>query len=308
MSLLLISQNRDMAPFRDAIRRADADIDTEIWPDVQFPERVLFAVAWNHPKQVLHQYKNLKAVSSLGAGVDHLVSDTTLPPEIPLTRVVTASLADQMADFVLMSVLNLVRRSHDYFLQQKRVNWTVQPAYKKSDMTTGILGLGELGSSSAKKLARAGFHVTGWSRTKKELSGVETYSESELDLFLSGTNILVNLLPLTNDTEGILGLNLFKKLKQPAFLLNAARGEHLTEEDLIYALDSHILQHAVLDVFQTEPLPDSHPFWNRESVTITPHIASVTDPDETALLLIDNYKRVLSGQSLRFTVDKMKGY
>lgn len=308
MSLLLISRNRDMTPFRDAIRRADPDIETEIWPDVASPQKVLFAVTWNHPKNVFHPYKNLKAVSSLGAGADHLTGDASLPAHIPIARVVTPSLSGQMGDYILMSVLNLLRRTQHYFYQQSHGTWNSLPTYPKEKLAIGILGLGELGISSAKKLIQAECKVSGWSRSKKELFGVETFREQELEPFLKKTNILVNLLPLTRETDGILNLQLFKKLKQPAFLINAARGEHLVEEDLIYALDRKILEHAILDVFETEPLSESHPFWSRTSVTITPHIASVTDPDETAELLIDNYKRVLSGQSLRFQVDKTRGY
>lgn len=308
MSLLLISRNRDMTPFRDAIQRADPDIMTEIWPDVSSPQRVLFAVAWNHPGNVFHPYKNLKAVSSLGAGADHLTGDTSLSAHIPIARVVTTSLSEQMGDYILMSVLNLLRRTHHYYYQQNLGTWNTLPAYPKKSLNTGIMGLGELGISSANRLIQAGCKVSGWSKSKKKLSGVETFTEQELDTFLKETNILVNLLPLTRETDGILNLQLFKKLKKPAFLINVARGQHLVEEDLIYALDRNILEHAILDVFETEPLSESHPFWNRKSVTITPHIASVTDPDETAELLIDNYKRVLSDQPLRFLVERKRGY
>lgn len=137
---------------------------------------------------------------------------------------------------------------------------------------------------------------------------METFSEGKLSTFLGGTNLLVCLLPLTDETTGILNLDLFKKMKQPAFLINAARGEHLVEEDLIYALDADIIQHATLDVFVDEPLPESHAFWNRDKITITPHVASITKASEVAELLVENYKSLMSGQPLKYVVDRTKGY
>jgi len=170
------------------------------------------------------------------------------------------------------------------------------------------MGLGELGRDTAERLQMNGFNVNGWSKSKKEIDGVRSYSEDELNEFISATNILVCMLPLTNQTKEILDLKLFKMMKQPAFLINVARGEHLVEEDLIYALDTGLISRAVLDVFCKEPLPDSHPFWSREKITITPHIASLTNPKEVAELLVENYKRLLSGMELLYEVDREKGY
>ena len=308
MSLLLVTKHRDMAPFKSAIKKVGPNIDVEIWPDVKNPKRMQFAVAWRHPKNVFSQYPNLKVISSLGAGVDHLMQDETIPDDVKITRIVTPSLSDQMSDYVLTAVLNLFRNTKTYLEQQKKTEWTVHPFLNKQEVTIGVMGLGELGRTVADRLRLNGFSVKGWSRTKKALDGIEAFSENELSGFLNSTNILVNLLPLTDQTEGILNLELFKQLKQPVFLINAARGEHLVEEDLIYALDRNIIKHAVLDVFSEEPLPDSHPFWGREKITITPHVASITDPDEAAELLVENYKRTLSGINLLYEVDKEKEY
>lgn len=308
MSLLLIAQHRDMIPFKKAIQQSDPNIDVEVWPSVAHPERVQFAVAWNQPKNIFTRFPNLKAISSLGAGVDHLLSDETIPDSLPLLRVVTPSLTNQMCDYVLTSVLNLIRNTHLYFYQQNQSKWVTHPSHKKTSITIGIMGLGELGLNTALNLQRNGFSVIGWSRSKKNIEEFQTFGSDEFDQFLEQTNIVVCLLPLTPKTDGILNLNLFKKLKQPAFLINAARGEHLVEEDLIYALDTDLITHATLDVFSTEPLPDSHSFWGRKKITITPHIASVTDPTEVADLLIDNYKRVLSGMELNHRVERKRGY
>jgi len=308
MSLLLVTKHRDMTPFKLAIGQIDPNIDVEIWPAVKNPHRVQFAVAWRHPKNVFSEYPNLKAISSLGAGVDHLMQDETIPDDVKITRVVTPSLSDQMSDYILTAVLNLFRYTRTYFEQQKKAEWNVHPFLNKDQVSVGVMGLGELGRAAAERLKNNGFSVKGWSRTKKALDGVEAFSKNELSGFLNSTNILVNLLPLTKKTEGILDLGLFKQLHQPAFLINAARGEHLVEEDLIYALDKNLLQHAVLDVFSEEPLPGSHPFWGRKKITITPHVASITDPTEAAELLVENYKRSLSGMGLLYEVDRGKEY
>lgn len=308
MSILLVAQRRDMKPFRNAILNVDPNIDIEIWPQTENPSRVQFAVAWHHPQQVWKSYPNLQVISSLGAGVDHLLKDSSIPENVQITRVVVPSLADQMCDYILTGVLNIIRKSELYRTQQHETVWRTQPAFTKKELTVGVMGLGKLGSAAAKRLHLNGFKVNGWAQSEKELEGISTYSAGYLGDFLSHSNILVNLLPLTPQTDGILDLDLFKKLKKPAFLINVARGEHLVEEDLVYALDKEIITHAVLDVFSTEPLPESHPYWGRNKITITPHIASVTDPDEVAVLLVENYKRALSGMELLNKVDRKRGY
>ncbi len=308
MSLLFVAPEKDPKPFIDAIHAVDPNVDVDVWPAVEKPERVQFAVAWNHPKHLFQKFPNLRVISSLGAGVDHLLADDTIPPGIRFTRLIGSSLSGQMGDYVLTAVLNIMRNTQIYFRQQVRGEWKVHQPLQKDDLTIGIMGMGELGSSVASRLVQNGFSVNGWSTSKKEIDGVQTYVGEELDDFLSVTNVVVCLLPLTEQTEGILDLALFKKLRKPAFLINAARGAHLVNEDLIYTLDAGILEHATLDVFTTEPLPASHPFWGREKITITPHIASLTEPEEIAPLLVENYKRMLSGMPLLYEINREKEY
>ena len=291
-----------------AIQQIDPNIDVDIWPDVDKPERVQFAVAWKHPKNVFTRFPNLKVISSLGAGVDHLTHDDSIPSNIRFTRVVIPSLTEQMSDYLLTSVLNIIRNTEYYLEQQKQGVWSNKKPLNRAELKVGIMGLGELGCSAAFRLQKNGFQVSGWAASKKILEGINTFTSVELNTFLNETNILINLLPLTPETEGILDLNLFKIIKKPSFIINAARGEHLVDEDLIYALDTNLIDHAVLDVFRDEPLPESHPFWGRKKITITPHIASITDPAEVASLLVDNYKRTLSGLDLRYEVNMEKGY
>ena len=308
MSILLISRTKNLDPFRDALLDLDSNLDVEIWPDIRSRERVNFAVAWKQPKDQFSQYPNLKVVSSLGAGADHLLKDQSIPKHVALTRLVAPNLSDQMCDYVTMSVLNMLGRTHEYTRQQIWADWKPHTQYSKNELMVGVMGLGELGKNVAIRLVKNGFNVSGWSKSKKSIPEVVTYDKDQLEPFLAATNVLVCLLPLTTETKDILNLDLFKKLNSPGFLINAARGEHLVEEDLIYALDMKLLNHATLDVFEKEPLPEAHPFWGREKITITPHIASTTDPREIAELVLENYKRMLSGQDLKYRVDRYKGY
>lgn len=308
MSILLVSKHRDFSHLDSHIRSIDPNLEVEIWPAVSNPERVQLAVAWDQPENIFLKYTNLKAVMSLGAGVDHLIFDETVPGHLVISRMVLPSLTEQIADYVLMSVLNIVRHSHIYYRQQVKAEWVEHPPLDKAEIRTGIMGLGELGTASANRLVQNGFQVSGWARSEKNLPSVKTYASGQLDAFLKEVNILVCLLPLTDETEGILNLETFKKLKRPSFIINAARGKHLVDEDLIYALDTDRIQHATLDVFSDEPLPEYHPYWNRDKITITPHTAALSNDREAAELIVDNYKRLMSGMDLTNPVSKSHKY
>ncbi|NGP75809.1 glyoxylate/hydroxypyruvate reductase A [Balneolaceae bacterium YR4-1] len=309
MSLVLLAPDRNMQPWKEALLNIDPNLDVEIWPGVSNSEKVQYVVAWNQPKQVLNSYPNLKAVSSLGAGADHLLKDDSLPEDIPICRVVSPSLVSQMKEYVLNAVLNYQRNTHMYAMQKVKGIWEPHPNKSPEEFTIGIMGLGELGRPTATYLAQLEYRVSGWSKSVKNIENVETYSgKEELESFLTGCCLLICMLPLTEETEGILDLDTFKKLKRPGYLINVARGEHLVEEDLIYALDKEWMEGALLDVFSKEPLPESHAFWNREKIMITPHVSSLTPPEEVAPQIVDNYKRALSGMDLKHKVDREKGY
>lgn len=297
-----------MNPWKEALLEVDANLDIEVWPRVENKERVTFAVSWKHPEKVLDGYPNLKAVTSLGAGVDHLLKDEAIPESVKLARVMIPSLKSQMAEYVLNAIQNYRFHTARYVDQKREAYWSKHDPVPKHDCAVGIMGLGEIGSAVAGFLSVNGYKVNGWSRSTKNIDGVQCFDERGLDEFLSATNILVCLLPLTKETSGMLELDLFKNLKSPAFLINVARGAHLVEEDLIYALDTGVLKGACLDVFEEEPLPSNHLFWNRPNIMITPHIASITDPAEAAELIVENYKRSLSGMELLNEVDRIKGY
>lgn len=305
MSILLVAKNRNLKPFREALLRADKNLDVEIWPNVEKPERVQFAVAWNQPKNVFDSYPNLKVISSLGAGVDHLLSDSTIPDHITFTKITEQSLITQMIDYVYACVLSIMLRLDTY---QESKSWNPEQKFTRDDLNIGVMGLGNIGKEVALYLADQGFNVFGLSNSKKNLSDIQNFTSDQAGEFFSNVHILVNLLPLTKKTEGILDLDLFKKLNNPSFLINVARGDHLVDEDLIYALDTDIIESAYLDVFSEEPLPESHPFWNRKNIHITPHIAGGSDPDNVAEEITENYKRLLSGMELQNVVDREKGY
>lgn len=309
MSFLLLAPNRNMDPWKEALHNIDPNLDIEIWPNIKSKKHVHFIVAWNHPPNLLDGFPNLKTISSLGAGVDHILRDDSLPENVPVCRVVSGSLVRQMKEYVLAGVLNYQRNFLTYLIQRRNGKWESHPNKNPKDFSIGIMGLGKLGQPTAELLAKLGYNVGGWSRSEKNIEGIETYAgNQDLEQFLLHATLLVCMLPLTEATSGILNLDLFKKLNHPSYLINVARGEHLVEEDLIYALDKGWMEGALLDVFAEEPLPEKHPFWNRENIMITPHISSLTPPEEVAEQLVDNYKRVLSGMEPVNMVERERGY
>lgn len=309
MSILLVARNRDMIPFRNELLQLDPHLDVEIWPACTNRQRVRFIVAWDQPTRFFSQFPNLQVVSSMGAGVEHLVTDSDLPPSVSITRLVSTGLKEQIRDYVESSLYRILRRCDEYLELQRSVRWEKLEHTTRDQWSVGILGLGELGGYVAMSLASSGWTIHGWSRSRKSIPGCTSwFGPDQFSEMLSNSQILINLLPLTPETEGILELEVFKQMPNPSWLIQAGRGEHLMDEDLIYALDRKILEGAFLDVFRDEPLTDSHPFWNRHSIRITPHIASVSRASELAPQLLENYKRAISNQQLLHEVDRTRGY
>lgn len=308
MSLLLIAPDRDLSILAEELRSLDKNLEIEVWPKVQHKERVTFAVSWNHPEKVLCNYPNLRTISSLGAGVNHLLNDESIPMDTKFARLITPSLKSEMAEYVLEAVLSYRLNTARYVDQKREAYWDKHTIVPKQDSVVGIMGLGEMGKATSDLLVKNGYTVNAWSRSKKDVEGVNSFSENQLDQFLNSTNVLICLLPLTDSTRDILNLELFKKLKTPSYLINVGRGQHLVEEDLIYGIDTGALSGACLDVFEKEPLPENHLFWNRPKIMITPHVAAVTDSKEAAVQILENYKRSLSGIELENSVERKKGY
>ena len=309
MSIVIVCPNRDMSDWVAAFHSVDLALQVEVWPDVSAPEAVEYVVSWNQPPHVLDQFPNLKCISSIGAGVEHLLKDTTRPQGIPLVRLVDDDLKQSMAEYVMLGALEYFRRFSDYRRQQERSRWEELQIPHISQLGIGIMGFGEIGRFVAQKLSDFGFKVHGFGRSRKQSGRIEVYSgRDELGEFLKNSNVLVCLLPLTHETENILCAKLFNELPSGAFLINAGRGGHLVEEDLLAALDSSRLSGALLDVFTEEPLPKKHPFWSHEKITVTPHTASITNPGSAVVQVVENYRRALKNEPLLNLVDVESGY
>ena len=238
--------------------------------------------------------------------MDHILKDNTVPDHLPVARMIDPSLADGIVQYLMMMVL----RQHRQLTVMERNHATAlwrRPEHAPARI--GVMGLGELGSAFARAAVFLGYQVSGWSRSRKQLDGVECHAgREELAAFLAKSDILVSLLPRTAETDGILCAQTFGMLPKGAFLINAGRGEHLVDSDLIAALDEGQLSGAVLDVFTTEPLPPEHPFWTRSDILVTPHIASATNPATAVLHVAENIRRARAGERLVGDVDRHPGY
>lgn len=245
----------------------------------------------------------------MGAGVDHLFKDPDLPKNISIARLVDPYLAQDMAEFVLALIMNHLRDLNAFKIKQTQTIWRPADYLRIKDVKVGIMGMGAIGSQVASELQKAGFQVIGWARTPKGTSTIPIYSgNGELTAFLNNSNILVCVLPLTPQTKGILNKTNFKSLPENAFVINVGRGEHLVTDDLVQFISEGHLSGASLDVFEVEPLPVNNPLWNHPRINITPHIASITNPESVAPQIIENYYRMKENKPLLNTVSREKGY
>ena len=265
------------------------------------PAQVEVLVVANPPGRDLERFSGLQFVQSTWAGVDRLVVD---PPDgVPIARMVAPGLTRLMTEFVLTAVLFLHRDLPAYRRSQERREWNPLPVTPSTSRTVGILGYGHLGSASARMLSRIGFRVTAWARTARTAEVPVLAGEEGLERVLASSEILVDLLPLTDETRGILDRRAFDRMPPDASLVNAARGDHVVVPDLVEALDGHLGQ-AVLDVFPEEPLPADSPLWGHPKVTVLPHIAAPSDPGELADQVADNIRRFVEGSDPRFLVER----
>jgi glyoxylate/hydroxypyruvate reductase A len=288
--------------------------EVRIWPDrVGDPAEIGYVCAWKPPPGLFAQFPHLKAIFSLGAGVDHLTGDPLLPA-VPLVRVVDRDLTARMTEHVVLHVLLHHRRLRLYERQQRERVWHEHAQPAANEVAVGILGLGVLGRDAAEVLARIGFRVASFGRTEKSVPGIETFhGQAGLDAFLARTEILVCLLPHTPATEGILNLTLLRKLKRDgalggAYLINVGRGRLQIDADILAALEEGTLAGASLDVFPTEPLPRESPLWAHPNVVITPHNAAVSDPRALAKNVLTQIERFERGLPLEHVVDRAAGY
>lgn len=309
MSILLAVTGFDPIVWRDALaalapqRSVVSDGETFDRADVDY------AIVWKQRPGALDNLPNLKAIFSIGAGVDHIFGAEQLP-DVPIARAVAPDLTARMSEYVVWQVLDHHRLGPLYRRQQLAKIWhedVRQPA--ASDVTVGIMGLGVLGRDAARKLQALGFSVRGWGRTAKRQDGINYYSGvAQLDAFFSGCQMVVCLLPLTADTRGILNASLFAAMDNNTVLINAGRGGLQVERDIVAALDSGKLGAASLDVFETEPLPADSALWHHPKVTITPHAAASSMPHALVPPIIEQMNAFERGEPLVNLVDKNAGY
>jgi glyoxylate/hydroxypyruvate reductase len=280
-----------------------------VYPKIPNLELIDVALVANPPVGVLAIMPNLKLIQSLWAGVDSLLRDSSLPKNVPLARLVDPALTQAMIETVLAHMLALHRQIPAYAKQQQARIWNPLAQPSASERTVGILGLGHLGRECATHLERIGFRVIGWSSRPTTLEGITTFDgQSGLQSVLEQSEILVNLLPLTDETRGILNAQVFQTMLAGSSLINVARGAHVIDADLIAALDSGHLEHAILDVFTQEPLPENHAFWHHSKITVLPHVAAITNPATASTVVAGNIQRLRSGQPLENLVDRSRGY
>lgn len=308
MSLVFYSNTDAPEPWREAIRAALPSLPFHVWPQTGDPAAVRYTLVWKPPAGWHARFPHLRAILSLGAGVDAILADPQLPPDVPVLRLLDAGLSRQMAEYAAYGVLHFHRRMHEYALLQRDRRWEPLAPTATEDFAVGVMGLGVLGSEAARHIAALGYPVLGWSRTPKRIPGVKCYDAEELDRFLAHTAVLVNFLPLTRATTGMLDARLFAKLPKGACLVNLARGAHVVDADLVAALDSGQIGGALLDVFHDEPLSGDHPYWRHPRVIVTPHVAAVTLASEAAAQVIANLRRLERGEPPLGAVDRAAGY
>jgi glyoxylate/hydroxypyruvate reductase A len=283
-------------------------------PDAVFdPAEVHYAAVWKPAPGELAAFPNLRVIFNLGAGVDALMADSSLPG-VPLVRVAVGDLTDRMAEYVVLHVLMHHRQELYLRASQREKRWQPKFQWPASAISVGIMGLGTLGSNAAEVLRRLGFRVSGWSRSPRHVDGIDCFhGNAQLDAFLKRTDILVCLLPLTPDTRHILNRGLFAKLNRNSplgapVLINAGRGGLQNEADILKCLDDGTLGAASLDVFANEPLPAESPFWAHPKVVLTPHNAADTDADEISKYVARQIERFEAGGALENVVDPARGY
>jgi glyoxylate/hydroxypyruvate reductase A len=307
--IALLGEIKYLEEWQQLLKNRLPDYEVCVWPEVGDETQVDILMTWKYPPGIIRRFCNIKLIISLGAGVDYLVGDADIAAAVPIVRLVAAGLSVQMAEYVTLAVLLFQRRFLDYLACKESRQWQYLPAPSADRFTVGMMGMGVLGSYVAEKLKLFSFPLRAWSRTPKEIEGIESFSGNDrLATFLSQCRVLVCLLPLTSETTGILQASLFSALPKGAFLINVARGQHLVEQDLIAALESGQIGGACLDVFQQEPLAPESLLWSHSQVIVTPHISAVTMPSEVIEQVVGAVHCLESGTALQNLVQLDRGY
>jgi glyoxylate/hydroxypyruvate reductase A len=298
----------DAEAWRAALVGALPDLEVDTAREPRDPAAVRFALVFRPPPHALAALPRLEAIFSLAAGVEDLLTDPTLP-DVPLCRMVDPGLTATIADYAHLAVLRAHRGFDRFAAHQAEARWRPETPKLAGEVTVAVLGLGELGTAVARRLADHGYGVRGWSRTAKTLDGVTTFAGPEgLAPCVRDADVVIALLPATPATGDLFDAAFFAAMTPGATFVNLGRGDQLVEADLLNALDDGRLAGAVLDVFREEPLPAGHPFWRHPRVLVTPHVAGSTLPATGAPVVADNIRRARAGRPLRHVVDRARGY
>lgn len=309
MDIIFYATGGNADVWLDSLKRAMPAASIRVWHEGDTAPAD-YALVWKPPAAMLRGRSDLKAIFNLGAGVDAILQlGDALPSGVPVIRIDDAGMGIQMAEYVTHAALRYFRRLDDYAMQNREQLWRCLTPYEKADFSIGVLGLGVLGNCIIDALRPFGFPLHGWSRTQKDVSGVQCYAGSDgLDQFLRASRVLVVILPLTTETDGILNYDKLAKLPRGAYLINVARGAHLVDADLLALMQQGHIAGATLDVFREEPLPPAHPFWQEPRISITPHISALTVRDESARQIAAKIAALEDGQQVAGLVDQQRGY
>ncbi len=310
MGVILVHvANADPAPWIDELRRQAPDLDARGLDAVGDPAAVEVAITWKLPHGLFRTYPNLALIQSMAAGVDHVLADSDRPAHVPVARVVDPWMARSMVHQVALAVLRWHRRLDWVEAMRADARWPTGVVFDADAVRVGVLGLGHLGQAVARAMQDLGFAAAGWARSPKVIDGLDCHHGPEgLRALAAWSSVLVCLLPLTPETEGILNAELFERMAPGSLLVNVGRGGHLVEDDLIAALDAGRLAAAALDVFRTEPLPAGHRFWSDPRIYLTPHIASEINPVTATRVFVENIRRIRAGDAPIGLIDPAKGY
>jgi len=309
MRILLYRGDGETGLWAEDLARAMPGVQTLGWQEGETLAACDYAVLWNPAPGLLPQLAHVKAVFLMGAGADAILKFGDALPNVPIVRLGDAGMAVQMAEYVAYATLRYFRRFDEYEEQARHGLWAPLPVYAKEAFTVGVMGLGKLGLRVAETMRSFGFPVRGWSRTAKEVEGVDCFAGMEaLDAFLKGTRVLVSLLPLTAETNNLLDRRRLSLLPQGAYLINVARGAQLAEPDLLALIRAGHIAGATLDVFRNEPLPAPHPFWEEPRITITPHISAVTLRADAVRQIMEKIAAFEAGNPVDDIVDRNLGY